>query len=205
MKLPKHTERSQAILTRIANWGFPDDVLQRVGALALVWGQFESNLETAVWALHGDDVAGTRPWTDRTSVSDWIKELGKPRSQFPVPAQQILQMASLAALDLMDYRHALVHGTMLPSPTMPTFIRNPAWHGEIRKRPSHDAHVDRNLLDMAIDSAWTLCQVAIATRAACVDPMKIAGVAALKTHASRARSMASELRHLTALMNDDRY
>lgn len=68
MKLPKHTERSQTILTRIANWGFPDDVLQRVGALALVWGQFESNLETAVWALRGEDVAGTRPWTDKTSV-----------------------------------------------------------------------------------------------------------------------------------------
>jgi hypothetical protein len=90
MKLPKHTERSQAILARIANWGFPDDVLLRVGALALVWGQFESNLETAVWALRGDDVAGTRPWTDKTSVSDWTKELGKPWPQFPAPTQHIL-------------------------------------------------------------------------------------------------------------------
>ena len=205
MKLPKHAERSQAILTRIANWGFPDDVLQRVGALALVWGQFESNLETAVWALRGDDVAGTRPWTDKMSVSDWIKELGKPRSEFSVPAQKVLQMASLAALDLMDYRHAVVHGTMLPSSTMPTFIRNPGWHGEVRKRPSHDAHVDRNLLDMAIDSAWTLCQIVIATKMACTDPAKIAGIEILRPHVSRARSMASELRHLTALMNDDRY
>jgi hypothetical protein len=205
MKLPKHTERSQAILARVANWGFPDDVLQRVGALALMWGQFESNLETAVWALRGDDVAGTRPWTDKTSISDWIKELGKPWPRFPVPAQQILETASLAALDLMDYRHTVVHGAMLPSSTMPTFIRNPGWHGEVRKRPSHDAHVDRNLLDMAIDSAWTLCQVVIAARTACADPAKIAAIDALKSHVSRARSMASELRHLTALMNDDRY
>lgn len=205
MKLPKHTERSQRILTRIANWGFPDDVLQRIGALALVWAQFESNLETAVWALRGDAIAGKRPWTDKTSVSDWIKELGKPRSQFSVPVQQILQMASLTALDLMDYRHAVVHGVMLPSSTMPTFIRNPGWHGEVRRRPSHDAHVDRNLLDMAIDSAWALCQVVVAARAACTDPEKIAGIAALKLDVSRARSMASELRHLTALMNDDKY
>lgn len=205
MKLPKHTERSQAILTAIANRGFPDDVLQRVGALALVWGQFESNLESAVWALRGDDVAGKRPWTDKTSVSDWIKELGKPRSQFSVPTQQILQMGSLAALNLMDYRHAIVHGTMLPSSPMPTFIRNPSWHGEIRNRPSHDAHVDRNLLDMAIDTAWTLCQVAVAVRSACADTTKIADVAALKAKVSRARSMASELRHLTALMNHEKY
>jgi hypothetical protein len=126
------------VLERVAAWGFPDEVLQRVGALALIWGQFESNLETAVWALRGDSVAGTQPWTDKTSVSHWTKELGKPRPQFPLPTQQILQMAALAALDLMDYRHALVHGTMLPSPTMPTFIRNPGWHGEVRKRPSHD-------------------------------------------------------------------
>jgi hypothetical protein len=122
-----------------------------------------------------------------------------------VPAQQVLQMASLAALDLIDYRHAVVHGTMLPSSTMPTFIRNPSWHGEVRRRPSHDAHVDRNLLDMAIDSAWTLCQVAVAARAACADPTKMASIATLKSNVSRARSMASELRHLTALMNDDRH
>lgn len=109
-----------------------------------------------------------------------------------------------AALDLMDYRHAVVHGTMLPSSTMPTFIRNPGWHSEVRKRPSHDARVDRNLLDMAIDNAWTLCHVAVAERAACADPVKIKGIAALTTNVSRARSMASELRHLTALMNDDR-
>jgi hypothetical protein len=106
---------------------------------------------------------------------------------------------------LMDYRHAVVHGTMLPSSTMPTFIRNPGWHGEVRKRPSHDAHVDRNLLDMAIDSAWTLCQLVIATKMACTDPAKIAGIEILQSHVFRARSMASELRHLTALMNDDRY
>jgi hypothetical protein len=36
---------------------------------------------------------------------------------------------------------------------MSTFIRNPTWNGEIRKRPSHDAHVDANLLDMALDCA----------------------------------------------------
>ena len=51
----------------------------------------------------------------------------------------------------------IVHGWMLPSPTMPTFIRNPAWNGEIRKRARHDAHVDANLLDMARDCAWVLC------------------------------------------------
>jgi hypothetical protein len=205
MKAPKHTERSEKIIARVANWGFPAEVLQRIGVLALVWGQFESNLETTIWALRGDYVAGTRPWTDRKPVSDWIRELGKARPKFPPNVQQILQVASLAALDLMDYRHALVHGAMLPSPTMPTFIRNPLWHGEVRKRPTHDAHVDQNLLNMAIDSAWTLCQLAFAAKEACADPSKVARVVDLKPNVSRAHQMAGELRNLTALMNHEKY
>jgi hypothetical protein len=36
MKLPKHTERSETILARVANWGFPAEVMQRVGTLALM-------------------------------------------------------------------------------------------------------------------------------------------------------------------------
>jgi hypothetical protein len=36
MKLPKHTERSETILARDANRGFPAEVMQRVGALALM-------------------------------------------------------------------------------------------------------------------------------------------------------------------------
>ncbi len=57
---------------------------------------------------------------------------------------------------------------------------------------------------MAIDSALTPCQVA-AARAACVDPAKITRVTALKAEMPRARRMTIELRHLTALMSDDRY
>lgn len=62
--------------------------------------------------------------------------------RFGPAAQEVVCAASLAAFDLMEYRHAVMHGSMLPSPTMPTFIRRPAWNGEIRQRPRHDAHVD---------------------------------------------------------------
>ena len=66
----------------------------------------------------------------------------------------------------------MMHGWMLPSPTMPFFIRNPSWKGEIRKRPSHSAHVDANLLDLALDCAWVVCRFVSAARAACADPVK---------------------------------
>jgi hypothetical protein len=205
MKPPPHTENSANILAHLSGWGFPPEVQQRIGALAVVWGVFEANLETTLWALRDEQVKGTRPSTDKTSAGDWIKELGKEWPQFPPEAREVLCSASLAAVDLMDYRHALMHGWMLPSPTMPTFIRNPSWNGEIRKRPSHDAHVDANLLDVALDCAWVLCRFVFAARAACADPAKVKALVALKRDIARVRSQASELRHLTELMNHEKY
>jgi hypothetical protein len=58
---------------------------------------------------------------------------------------------------------------------------------------------------MAIDSAWSLCRVVFAARAACADPTKVANLTVLMEEASRAHSHANELRHLTELMNHEKY
>lgn len=205
MKSPPHTENAAKILTRLSGWGFPPDVQQRLGALAVVWGVFEANLETTLWALRGEQVKGVRPSTDKTSIADWIKELGSAWPKFTPLAHEVFQAASLAAFDLMEYRHAVMHGSMLPSPTMPTFIRNPGWNGEVRKRPSHDAHVDANLLDLALDCAWVLCRFVFAAREACADPSNVKVVEALKGDVTRVRWQVNEVRHLTALMNSEKY
>jgi hypothetical protein len=205
MKSSPHTENSANILTRLSGWGFPPEVLQRLGALAVVWGVFEAHLETTLWALKGEQVEGTRPSTDKTSIADWITELGEMWPQFGHATQEVFCAASQAAFDLMEYRHAVMHGSMLPSPTMPTFIRNPTWNGEIRKRPSHDAHVNANLLDLALDCAWVLCRFVIAAGELGADPTKVSKIEALRRDVTRVRSQASELRHLTALMNSEKY
>ena len=205
MKLPRHTERSLKVLARLTDWGFRPEIQQRLGAFIVVWSVFESNLETTLWALRREEVAGVRPSTDKMQINDWIKELGKDWLQFSVAGQDVLRVASLAARDLMEYRHTIMHGWMLQSPAMPSFIRNPQWHGEKRRRPSHDANIDENLLDMAIDSGWTLCRVVFDARAACAEPTKVGNLEALKQEVSRARSQASELRHLTELMNHEKY
>ncbi len=205
MKLPRHTELARQVLAHLEGWGFPTEVQRRLGVLIVVWGVFETNLEVALWALRGEQVEGVRPSTDKTQLSAWIKELGGPWPNLPDEAQAVLETAARTADDLMQYRHSVLHGWMLPSPTMPTFIRNPRWHGEDRKRPSHDAHIDENLLDMAVAAAWTLCQVVIAVPAVCADPAKMTDLVDLKSDVARAASSANELRHLTALMNDDKY
>jgi hypothetical protein len=203
-KLPKHTDQSRTVLERLAGWGFPVEVQQRMGALGVVWGVFETNLESTLWVLHDESVLGIRPSTDKSTVSDWIKSLGEGSEKLGNDAQDLLKTAAHAATDLMEYRHALLHGWLIPFPSGPTFIRNPSWNGELRKRPSSDAHVDENLLDMAIDSAWILCRFVFATREACKDASKLPQLLSIKGDLVRARSQASELRHLTALMNHEK-
>ncbi|MCC7312418.1 MAG: hypothetical protein IT510_14360 [Sulfuritalea sp.] len=204
MKLPKHQEQSRTFLGRLAGWGFPPGVQQRMGAFAIVWGIFESALERTLWVLCDESVSGIRPSTDKTSVNEWIKTLGEPATKFEQDVYDLLRLTSLAANDLIEYRHALVHGWLIPFQTGPTFIRNPRWNGELRKRPTGDAHVSENLLDMAIDTAWVLCRVLHATQDACIDSSKVRHLLALKSEIVRAKTQASELRHLTDSMSHEK-
>jgi hypothetical protein len=203
--IPTHQQNSQNILSHLAEWGFSRNVQQRMGALGIVWGTFETSLETTIWALRDEKVAGVRPWTDTTTIGPWIVALAKGSPKFGQDAQEVLRSAADAATDLLEYRHALIHGWMVPSELRPSFVRNPTWNGEKRKRQSSDAHVDRNLLDMAIDAAWVLCRVVTTARAACADGTQIEALVSLRDEVHRAASHASELRHLTALINDEKY
>lgn len=205
MTIQHYSERSVHAIERLINWGFTEEVQQRMGALGIVWGIFETNLESTVWALLDEIVSGTRPSTDTTTVSQWIKVLGKGSSKFNDDAQNVLQLTAETAEDLMTYRHSIVHGTMIPNIDGPTFIRNPQWNRELRKRPSSDAHVSVNLLNMAISTAWILCRVVFAVRSACADTTKTKNIVALKNEVIQAKRHANELRHLTALMNDPKY
>lgn len=205
MKFFKHREQSLHVLTHLQGWGFPPEVQQRIGALSIVWGVFETNLEITLWALNNEQVAGVRPSTDKMSINQLIEALAKGSAKLNTEAQDVLRLASSAAKDLMEYRHAIVHGWVIPSQIMPTFIRNPRWNGETRKRPASDAHVDENLLDMAIDVAWILCRVVFAAKVACSDANQTKTLMAMKNDVLRAKNEANELRHLTALMNHEKY
>lgn len=202
--MQEYVLQSQRVLKHLSGWGFPSDVQQRIGALAVLWGVFETSLESALWALKGENVKGVRPSTDKTSIGEWIDDWPQAAAFLSASSREVVSLASEAAKNLMDYRHAIMHGWMIPSPTMPSFIRNPSWNGEIRKRPSHDAHVDSNLLDLAIDCAWTLCQVVNETRDATKDAGATTRLEALRSSVVSARSSSGELRHLTELMNHEK-
>ena len=151
------------------------------------------------------NVKDVRPSTDKTSICKWIKKFSKGSEKLTSDAKDVLIEASMAADDLKDYRNSIVHGYILPSQSISTFHRNPSWHGEKRKRLSGEAHVDENLLDMAIDAAWVLCKVVHAVKSACEDPDQTENLLALKPEVFRAKSQANELRYLSDYVNDEKY
>lgn len=202
---PQHQQRSLEIMYHLESLGLNLKVQQRLGTLGLLWGIFETNLELALWALRDEKVTGVRPSTDKTSICKWIKNFAQGSEKLTLEAKDVLNAASIAADDLKDYRNSIVHGYIFPSKTISTFIRNPKWHGEIRKRMGGEAHVDENLLDMAIDTAWVLCRVVFAVKSACEDASQAENLLALKPEVSRAKSQAFELRHLSELVNDEKY
>lgn len=205
MDLPKHQRRSLEIMHHLDRLGLNSDVQQRLGTFGLLWGIFETNLELALWALHDEKVTGVQPSTDKTSICNWIKAFANGSEKLTPEAKDVLNLASNAADDLKDYRNSIVHGYIFPAQTISTFCRNPTWHGEIRKRKSGEAHVDENLLDMAIDAAWVLCRVVSAVKSACEDTIQTGSLLDLKSEVLRAKGQAYELRHLSELVNDETY
>lgn len=157
----------QGLLDHLAGWGFPVEVQQRLGAFVIIWGIVETSLESAVWALKKETVNNRRPSTDKTSVSAWFEEF-KPLAKALDPRlDPISDLAVNAAVQVMNYRHAVAHGWLLPDATAPTFYRNPNWNGELRNRPKGVARVTESELSLAIDAAWSLAIFIMLVRDAC--------------------------------------
>ena len=84
------------------------------------------------------------------------------------------------------------------------FIRNPGWNGEVRNREAGDAHIDENIIDLAIDAAWVLFSIVIAVTKL-PDGEGYEGIEAYEKEARRIKSNANEVRHISALMNHEKY
>ena len=165
---------------------------------------FESHLERAVWVLQNENVEGNRPSTDKTSAHKWIEVLEKGSEEISDKANEVLDQASKAAKDLMSYRHSLFHGYLVTLGGTAMFIRNPGWNGEVRNREAGDAHIDENIIDLAIDAAWVLFSIVIAVTKL-PDGEGYEGIEAYEKEARRIKSNANEVRHISALMNHEKY
>lgn len=190
------------------NWlGLTPGRLQLIGAFVVAYGFFETGLERALWALTETNVQGVRPFTEKTPQEEQFILLGKGSHKLSTKCNAVLRVAAQVAVDLSEYRNSLVHGYLLsfgPEST-PSFLKNPAWNGETRKKRQGDAYLDEPFQDLVLLAAWTLVRTVQLAAKAMAEPEYQTALEDLEADVARARSYASEARHLGVLMNDERY
>lgn len=204
-KIPRHTQCAIDVTQRFSTIGFTPIILQKIGTFAVAWSLFESTLERAVWVVKREDVQGKRPSTDKVPPSQWLIAFGGGSADLSAGANEVLRLSAEAAADLMDYRHSLIHGTLVAFPGASWFMRNTQWHGVVRKKPFGDAHVDDNLLDLAVETAWILYKVVLSVSKLPESEGADAELALMRADVLHAKSSANELRHLSKLMNHEKY
>ena len=190
---------AKALSAKLDILGSDSETRQSLGQFAMMWTVFENNFELLMWHLKGFNEDGM-PWTDKkASVAQWLQfypEASEGNASASVGHENFCEAGKM----LGEYRHAVFHGVYLPG--LASTVRNPAWHGMIRKRPTHVAHIDSRLLKMAAIAANGLLQYVISVlkvlegREQAIHFEAINGL-------SEAKSYANELRHITELMNSD--
>lgn len=203
---PTYPEQSQEIMVRLFSLGLGPDRLSKVGAFIVAYGLFETSLERALWALKETDVSGVRPFTEKLKASEWFDMMAEGNPRLTESCNSVLKDASIAAVDLADYRNSLVHGQLTPfEGAPPSFLRNPAWHGEKRNKAPGDASTQGPYLDLAVVSAWTLFRVANNAQKALQDPKAQEAIENLKADVRLAKSYTNELRYSVYLYNHEKY
>lgn len=207
MPIYDYPAKSREVQMRLLNLGLTPDRLRLIGAFIVAYGLFETTLERAIWTLEEIDVSGSRPITEKMKSEDQFKRLGEGNPKLSENCNAILKVAALTAEDLNEYRNSLVHGYLLSfgPQTTPSFLKNPGWNGEKRNKPVGDAYIDEPVQDLVLVATWTMFALVSHVEKSLTDPGAQRAIEALSEEVRRARSYAGEVRHLRALMNEEKY
>ncbi|RGE46627.1 hypothetical protein DZC30_02300 [Comamonas testosteroni] len=199
--------KSLVVQARLNKLGLTPARLQLIGAFVVAYGLFETGLERALWALTETSVKGIRPFTEQMSQEKQFARLGEGSPKLSPECNAVLKVAAQVAVDLSEYRNSLFHGCLMTfgQDGSPSFMKNPGWSGEQRKKRIGDAFLEEPIQDLVLLAAWTLARAVQLAAKAMAEPEYQPMLAELSADVARARSYASEARHLGALMNDERY
>lgn len=199
--------KSLDIQTRLQTLGFSPQHLGLIGAFVVAYGLFETTLERALWTLNEESVAGVRPFTEKMNSESQFKFLAAGNAKLSAKCNAVLKVAAVAAEDLNDYRNSLVHGYLISSGkgSTPSFMKNPGWHHTKRNKPVGDAYIDEPIQDLVLIAAWTLFGLMFQVEKSLEDTDAQLAIEAMESDVQRARSYASEARHLRTLMNSEKY
>lgn len=196
-------DRASAGKSWLNQQGFTGEVLENIGAFVTLWAAFEGRVEHVIWSLEGKPAPHTRPSTDGQPINKWLDRLEGIAAGQEGVLQTTLRDFVAGSRDLAAYRHAILHGWVVPQGIGgPMFISNPRWGNLQRRRASQDAHVHSDMAHLAIAAAIDLLQVAGAF-IVCQPGADLREGA--RDDARRARSEANEVRHVADLMNSEKY
>ena len=203
-----YSAKSMDIQARLMMLGLTPNHLMLMGAFITAYGLFETTLERALWTLSERNIEAIRPFTETMNTEAQFKMLGAGSSKLSNKSNAILNVAADAAEDLNEYRNSLVHGYILslgPN-SVPSFMKNPHWHGATgRKKAVGDAYIDEPFQDLVLIAAWNLFALVGKVEKVFTDPNAQQAIEAMKNDVDRAKSYASEARHLRSLMNHEKY
>lgn len=202
-----YSAKSLDIQTRLQTLGLTPSHLGLIGAFVVAYGLFETTLERALWTLKEESVAGGRPFTEKLNSESQFKLLAEGNVKLSAKCNAVLKVAADAAEDLNEYRNSLVHGYLISfeEGSTPSFMKNPGWHDTKRNKPVGDAYIDEPFQDLVLIAAWTLFGLMRHVEKSLQVPDAKQAIEAMESDVQRARSYASEARHLRALMNAEKY
>lgn len=198
--------RSLEIQNRLLSLGLTSEHLGLIGAFIVAYGLFETTLERALWTLKEETISGVRPFTERLNTKSQFVVLAAGSPKLSAECNGVLKIAAIAAEDLNEYRNSLIHGYLISvgDGSTPSFIKNPAWSGEKRKKPVGDAYIHEPFQDLVLIAAWTLFGLVRQVEKSLREPQAQSTIEAMKPDVLQARSYAREARHLRSLMNHEK-
>lgn len=183
--------------------------LREVGAITVLVGSIEFQLERALWALEGELVAGQKPSTDTKPVSLLIDNLSTVVERIADPElKRVVKLWTQIAKPAFKCRNCILHGlAIIYSKSIAEFITNTRWEGEIRKRDSSSFHVNEYTLALLSSVFQNLLNSIIAIKEVVEGKIKLSSfftkdyVAAMTNH----RSLANEIVDLAGAVNHEKY
>ncbi len=189
-------------------YGLTPSMLSKIGSLAVLCGNIEYWLEAAIWGLKNENVKGKHPSTDNKPVTELINQLRKCASEQDTEYfSNFIKAWCAAAEPAFHCRNSIFHGVTLSfNGSPPSFIRNPRWSGEYRKRNPASFLADEHILGLIETVYDILLRGILIIHNISKDEMFIDQIPSdFPSNLREARSVATEISDLPAAMNHEKY
>ncbi|MCF3932867.1 hypothetical protein L1787_05490 [Acuticoccus sp. M5D2P5] len=174
-----------------ASWNLSEFCCKKIASIITMSGSIEYYAERSIWTLENIEPRGQRPNTDAKQITELIGRIEGVAAQKSGNERELLKLWCDGAYSAFIVRNNICHGVAVKLGGSIAFMRNPQWHGEMRRREFGDFWVDENSLDLVADSFASLLRVISGIECAKLTLNEVATPAALRA-LSEARSILGE-------------